>query len=52
MNDEDHREDEMGENAGNEGPQKLPPSYFVYSWFYCPKRKCFSVQGECFANCL
>jgi hypothetical protein len=31
MNDEDHRENETRENAGNEGSQKHPPALFVYS---------------------
>jgi hypothetical protein len=46
MNVEVHRKDETGENAGNEDSQKHPLALFVYSWFCCPKRKCFSVQGE------
>ena len=46
MNDEDHREDETRENAGNEDSQKHPPALFVYSWFCFPKKAVFLRSGR------
>ncbi len=46
MNDEDHREDEMGENAGNEGPQKHPPSSLCVFMVLLSKKEVFLRSGR------
>jgi hypothetical protein len=46
MNDEDHREDEMGENAGNEGPQKHPPGSLCVFMVLLSEKEVFLRSGR------
>jgi hypothetical protein len=48
MNDEeDHREDETGENAGNEGSQKHPPGYFCVFMVLLSEKVRSSAHDAC-----
>lgn len=46
MNDEDHRENKKGENAGNEGSQKHPPGSLCVFMVLLSEKEVFLRSGR------